>query len=182
MNKIIIIFIMLASFTNYSFSNLKKVEKNNPPQLKNHDILIKNFAPFGKTQDKHSSPVLKDIKNSEQINKKIKIVYKSKPFYFRFSPELRDIKSKKIIIAKIDYDHPNLGRCTYEIVKDLKESKFFGWCNTKKIKRIETQIFEINEKFKKLPLSENKVEAGLNEYSREIIAKINDKHKEIPNK
>ena len=137
---------MLASFTNYSFSNLKKVEKNNPPQLKNHDILIKNFAPFGKTQDKHSSPVLKDIKNSEQINKKIKIVYKSKPFYFRFSPELRDIKSKKIIIAKIDYDHPNLGRCTYEIVKDLKESKFFGWCNTKKIKRIETIQINIVKK------------------------------------
>ncbi|MFC1841488.1 hypothetical protein ACFLYA_00265 [Candidatus Dependentiae bacterium] len=113
--------------------------------------------------------------------KEIKVVYKSKPFYFRFPPKLRDIKGKKIIIAKIDYDHPSLGKCTYEVVKDLERSKFFGWCNTKKIKRRKTQIFEIDEKCKKLALSENRVEVGLNENIKVIIAKINDKHKEISN-
>jgi len=111
--------------------------------------------------------------------KAIKIEYKNKPFYFRFPPKLRNIKSKKIIIAKIDYDHPSLGKCTYEVVKDLDQSKFFGWCNTKKIKRRKTQIFEIGEKDPKLPLSDNKVEIGLNENIKTIIAKINDKHKKI---
>ena len=116
---------------------------------------------------------------AKKIEKEIKVAYKSKPFYFRFPPKLKDIKSKKVIMAKIDYDQPNLGKCTYEIVKDLQRSKFFGWCNTKKIKRRKTEIFEIDETGKKLALSENKVELGLNENMKAIITKINNKHKEV---
>ncbi|MFC1842950.1 hypothetical protein ACFLYU_04795 [Candidatus Dependentiae bacterium] len=121
-----------------------------------------------------------DTKKIED-KKKIKVVYKSKPFYFRFPPKLKDIKGKKIIIAKIDYDHPYLGKCTYEVVKDLERSKFFGWCNTKKIKRRKTQIFELDKKCKKLTLSENKVEIGLNENMKEIITEINNKHRKLSN-
>jgi len=117
--------------------------------------------------------------DAKKTKKEIKIVYRSKPFYFRFPPKLKDIKSKKVIMAKIDYDHPNLGKCTYEVVKDLQRSTFFGWCNTKKIRRRKTQIFEIDETCKKLSLSENKVELGLNENMKAIITTINKKHEEI---
>ncbi|KKP28128.1 MAG: hypothetical protein UR12_C0025G0002 [candidate division TM6 bacterium GW2011_GWF2_30_66] len=120
--------------------------------------------------------------NGEKIIKKEIIAqYRKRPFYFRFPPKLKDIKSKKVIIAKIDYDHPVLGMCSYEVVKDLDRSKFFGWCNTKKIERRKTQIFELDGvNFKKLPVvSSHKVELGLNENLRAIVNKINAIYKQV---
>lgn len=115
--------------------------------------------------------------NAQQVD--IAIVYKSKPFWFRFPPKLKTIKGRKIISAKMNYEHPELGSCSYEVVKDLKRNKFFAWCNSKKISRRKTEIFEIDLPFKKLPDSHWHVEIGLNEYMQQIIDKINNKHLEI---
>ena len=130
----------------------------------------------------YGQSILKDKKDlKKEVKKEIFVEYKKKPFYFRFPPKLKDIKSKKVIMAKIDYEHPTLGACTYEVVKDLDRSKFFGWCNTKKIERRKTQIFELDgENFKKLPvISLHKVDLGLNENLKEIINKINAIHKQV---
>lgn len=120
-------------------------------------------------------------KDKKILKKEIFVEHKKRPFYFRFPPKLKDIKSKKVIIAKIDYEHPTLGSCTYEVVKDLDRLKFFGWCNTKKIERRKTQIFELDgTNFKKLNvISLHKVELGLNENLKAIISEINDVHKKI---
>lgn len=117
--------------------------------------------------------------NNNIANKKIYIEYKKKPFYFRFPPKLKDIKGKRVIMAKVEYEHPGLGPCSYEFVKDLERSKFFGWCNSKKIARKQTIIFELPEKFTNLPVSKNRVELGLNIYARDVISKINDLHKRV---
>ena len=108
----------------------------------------------------------------------VKIVHRSRPFYYRFIPKLKEIPGR-IIIGKIRYDHPDFGKCTYEIVKDLDRSKFFGWCSTKKIPRRQTVIFDIDEDFKGLELSKNRVELGLNDHARLMIEKINNKHNQV---
>jgi len=114
--------------------------------------------------------------------KKIIVKYTKKPFYYRFVPKLKTIKSKKIIVAQVEYDHPKLGSCTYNMVKDLKDKRFFGWCSTKKIPRKKTTIFQVHSNSKKLPLSPNKVELGLNEHMNEMMTKINKQHREVEKK
>ena len=124
-----------------------------------------------------SAVKINENKEKAKGPKNITVKYKSRPFYFRFPPKLKNIKSKKVIMAKIEYDHPTLGKCTYEMVKDPKESKFYGWCNSKKIARRKTVIFDIEEDFKSLELSETGVELGLNAHAKEIIEKMNEEHK-----
>lgn len=106
---------------------------------------------------------------------KISIRYRRRPFYFRFPPQLKKIKGR-VVMSKMEYDHPELGKCTYEMVKDLNRCKFFGWCQSKKIKGY-PKIFEIKQDFKALPLSTNKVEMGFNQYAKKMIEKINKEHK-----
>jgi len=105
----------------------------------------------------------------------ITVVQKKKPFYFRFVPKLKTIKSKKIIVATIDYDHPTLGACTYNMVKDLKKQTFYGWCKTDKIPRKKTTIFELSTDNNPLPDSEQQIELGFNQHKKEMIEAINGK-------
>ena len=78
-------------------------------------------------------------------------------------------------MAKTIYDHPDLGKCTYEIVKDLNNGTFYGWCSCRKIKG-HPKIYELSQDFKKLPLGENKVELGFNEFAVQMIKKIDQEH------
>lgn len=119
---------------------------------------------------------------NSNIENNLSVEYIKKPFYFRFPPKLKEIKGKKVIMAKFSYNHPKLGQCSYQIVKDLERSKFFGWCSTKKIERRKTKIFDLQNSFKALNLSENQVELGLNEKAGKVIKEIEFLHNNIVKK
>jgi len=104
----------------------------------------------------------------------IDVKYRSRPFYFRFPPKLKNIKGK-VVMAKAVYEHPDLGKCTYEMVKDLNNEIFYGWCKCKKIKGY-PKIFEFDKTFKKLSVGEDKVELGFNEFASQMIEKMNQEH------
>ena len=69
---------------------------------------------------------------------------KKPPFYFRFPPQLKNIKGP-VVMSKFEEENDTFGKCTYEIVKHEKENDFFCWCSAKKVKGY-PKIYKINPK------------------------------------
>jgi len=117
-------------------------------------------------------------KQSDEKFKTVRAIYKKKPpFYFRFPPQLASIKGP-VIMAKARQRLKDLGICKFEMVKDVKSGKLFGWCSSKKIRGYPT-IYAIDPKKPTVPISKYNIETTFNKYAQLLIEEINKKEKEV---